>query len=125
MMQVAIFGRAQRVPAPYSRRSVMHRSKLDIGGADAGAGGMAISSSSGGMLARVRGIGMRRLHRLTLLPWPIPSEPASAGVWRDMLGERVHRGHGVARRLRRHRGTVGHAVTQTSPSTPSFCRRGP
>ena len=41
MMQVV---GAQRGPAPYTRRSAMHRSKLDIGGAAAGAGGMSISS---------------------------------------------------------------------------------
>ena len=44
MMQVAIFQRRQRGPAPYDRRSAMHRSKFDIGRADAGAGGMSISS---------------------------------------------------------------------------------
>ena len=36
----------QRGPAPYTRRSAMHSSKLDIGGADAAARGMAISSGS-------------------------------------------------------------------------------
>ena len=45
--QVAFFC-FQRGPAPYNRRSAMHRSKLDIGGADAGAGGMSIGSDSGG-----------------------------------------------------------------------------
>ena len=47
-MQVVIFWRSQRGPAPYTRRSAMHRSKLDIGGEDAGAGGMSVSSGSSG-----------------------------------------------------------------------------
>ena len=55
MMQVAIFWKVQRGPAQYTRRSAMHLSKLDIGGADAGAGGMSISSGSGG--ADASGIG--------------------------------------------------------------------
>ena len=49
-MQVVIwlfFWRTQRGPAPYSRRSAMHRSKLDIESADAGDGGMSISYGSG------------------------------------------------------------------------------
>ena len=36
------------VPAPYNSRSATHRSKFDIGRADAGVGGMSISSGSGG-----------------------------------------------------------------------------
>ena len=49
LMQVAIFfGRHQRGPAPYTKRNAMQRSKFDIGRADAGAGGMSISSCSGG-----------------------------------------------------------------------------
>ena len=48
MMQVAIFGGTQRGPALYTRRIVMHRSKLDIRGAETGAEGMSISSGSGG-----------------------------------------------------------------------------
>ena len=47
MVQVAIFfGRHQRGPAPYTKRNAMQRSKFDIGRADAGAGGMSISSGS-------------------------------------------------------------------------------
>ena len=57
-MRVAILGRPQRGPAPYARRSAMHRSKFDLGGANAGAGGMSISSGSGG--AGVRGAGLVR-----------------------------------------------------------------
>ena len=52
-MQVVIFWEAQRGPAPYTKRSAMH--KLDIGGANAGAGGMSISSGSGG--AGASGVG--------------------------------------------------------------------
>ena len=48
MMMVEYFFETQRGPAPYTRRRAMHRSKFDIGGADAGAGGMSISSGSGG-----------------------------------------------------------------------------
>ena len=46
---------AQRGPAPYTRRSAMHRAKLHVGGADAGAGGM--SSSSGSVYAGASGVG--------------------------------------------------------------------
>ena len=42
------FFRPQHGPALFKRRSAMHRSKLDIGGADARAGGMSINSGSGG-----------------------------------------------------------------------------
>ena len=42
------FGRTQRSPAPFIRRSAMHRSKLHIRSVDAGAGRMSIISSSGG-----------------------------------------------------------------------------
>ena len=48
MIRVAIFWKVQRGPAQYTRRTAMHRSKLNIAGADAGAGGMSISSGSGG-----------------------------------------------------------------------------
>ena len=48
MMQVAICFGPQRGPAPCTRRSAMDRSKLDIGGADARAGGTSISASSRG-----------------------------------------------------------------------------
>ena len=68
-MRVAIFGVRQRGPAPYNRRSAMHRSKLDIGGADAGAGDMATSSrSSDAVECRLR-------HRPIFLSWPIPASP--------------------------------------------------
>ena len=42
------FGGAQRGPEPYTRRSAMHRSELDIGGPHAAIGGMSISTGSGG-----------------------------------------------------------------------------
>ena len=41
------FYKTHRGPAPYTRRRAMHRSRLDMRGADAGAGGMSISSGSG------------------------------------------------------------------------------
>ena len=47
MMVVYFFFETQRGPAPYTRRRAMQRSKLVTGGADAGAGGMSISSGSG------------------------------------------------------------------------------
>ena len=42
------FRKTQRGLAPYTRRRAMQRSKLDIGRADAGAGGMSMTSGSGG-----------------------------------------------------------------------------
>ena len=49
MRQVAIFfERHQRGPAPCTKRNAMQRSMFDIGRADAGVGGMSISSGSGG-----------------------------------------------------------------------------
>ena len=53
----------QRGPAPYTKRSAMHRSKLDMGGADAGAGGMSISSRSGGTDSTPQGLRERALVR--------------------------------------------------------------
>ena len=47
-VMLCIFDKTHRSPAPYTRRRAMQRSNLVMGGADAGAGGMSISSSSGG-----------------------------------------------------------------------------
>ena len=93
----------------------MQRSNFDIRGADAGAGGMSISSSSGG----ASGIGRVVFVVCRLCHGPFHGvfgrAPARC-AWR-----RAHRGHGARRPLRRPRGTrrcclrASHAIQLSTP----------
>ena len=90
-------------PEPYTSRRAMQRSRFDMRGADAGAGGMSISSGSGGaswhgrvVLAFVVGLFCHRPHRRTLLSW----------VWCDVPGEEIIAGMERPRPLRLHPGKL-------------------
>ena len=123
MVHVAFFG-PQRGPAPYTRRSAMHRSKLDIGGADAGAGGMLISSHAGGAGASDMGASSSSSDASAMAQSTRSSEWAPARcAWR-----RAQRGRGVPRPPSRHRGTRRRCVRAsdaTQLSTPGSARTGP
>ena len=122
------FWRRQRGPAPYTRRSAMHRSKSDIGGADAGAAGMSISSGSRG--------GSAMPSSLTPLPWPSPrglqERVLARSVSRTTRQRRaarwpLQRPRGILRRSDRAIDATpcGHAMDATQLSMPCSRRRGP
>ena len=98
-MQVAILGERQRGPTPYTRRSAMHRSKLDIEGAeDAAAGGM--STSSGSSASACGGVPSSSSSDSSAIAHT--GKPLSR-LWRDVLGEEFIAGmecrglrHGIA-----------------------------
>ena len=90
----------------------MHRSKLDIGSADAGVGGMSISSGSG-----ASGMGASSSSFDASARGLRERAPARC-AWR-----RAHRGRGVPRLPSQHRGNCrrcGHASHANQSSTPGF-----
>ena len=99
----------------------MHRSKLDIGSADARAGGISLGSSAsacGGVPSSSPSDSFAMAHSAG----PPQRAPARC-AWR-----RAHRGRGVQRPLRRHRGTrrcCMRASDAVQLSTPCSRRTSP
>ena len=79
------FYKTHRGPAPYTRRRAMHRSRLDMRGADAGAGGMSISSGSGSG-GGASGMGASSSSSEAMAQ---STRSSGAGSWLDVLGEEI------------------------------------
>ena len=116
------FWRRSRGPAPYIRRSAMHRSKLDIGGADAGAGGMSISSGSSG----ASGMGASSSSSdASAMAQPTGSSGAGSGsICLANNAPVACSSLATSTASRKNQRRCGRASDANQPSTPGLCRRG-